>query len=87
MNDELDHSWSDERIIEHIRHWAVERSKFGLDGRGANRINEKQVLPAAEILKHRGAPSLMKLVPLALMIREGPNAVPDPRTLWATKGT
>jgi len=56
--------WSDEQIVEYIRHWAIERSKCGRDGYAANRINEEHVFPAGKILEKRGTRSLAKLLPL-----------------------
>ena len=64
MNDDPTPSWGDERIVDYIRHWAIERSKCGRDGYAANRINEEHVFPAGEILKERGTQSLAKLLPL-----------------------
>jgi hypothetical protein len=64
MKDNPNSSWDDERIVDYIRFWAIERSKCGRDGYGANRLNERHVFPAGEILKERGTQSLAKLLPL-----------------------
>jgi hypothetical protein len=129
MTDQPSSDGSDEQIVDYIRHWAIERSKCGRDGYAANRINERHVFPAGEILKDRGPQSLAKLLPLLqddnadvrltaaslayevdrpacrrmleelakmldmvgimawilLSLKEGPDAVPDPRTLWGIK--
>lgn len=64
MKDDLASGWDDKRVIDYIRHWAIERAKCGRDGYASNRINEIHVFPAGKILKERGTPSLAKLLPL-----------------------
>jgi hypothetical protein len=64
MTDQLSSDWSDEQIVEYIRHWAVEHGKCGRDGYAANRVNERHIFPAGRILSDRGSHSLAKLLPL-----------------------
>jgi hypothetical protein len=129
MSDQPTPDWSDDRIVEYVRQWAIEHGKCGLDGFAANRINLRHVFPAGEILTARGPDSVTKLLPLlhdanrhvqlaaanlayeadpigcrrvleelvktldvagmlAWMLishYEGPDAVPDPRTVWGIK--
>jgi hypothetical protein len=129
MTEQPSPHWSDERIVEYIRHWATERSKCGRDGFAADQINKKYVFPAGTILGERGPQSVAKLLPLLddenpdvrltaaslayevdtracrgvleglmktldmagimawtiLSLKEGPDAVPNPGTLWGIK--
>lgn len=122
-------AWNDDRLIDYIRKWAIERSKCGRDGYAANRIDERYIFPAANALKRRGSSSVSKLLPLlhhsnadvrlaaasiayeadkpecrkvleelaktlnmagimalmTLSVKEGPDAVPNPRALWGIK--
>jgi hypothetical protein len=64
MTEQLSDDWSDEQIVDYIRHWGIEHWKCGRDGYAANRINEQHIFPAGEILSRRGRGSLMKLLPL-----------------------
>ena len=64
MTDQLNGDWSDEQIVEYIRHWAVEHGKCGRDGYAANRVNEQHIFPAGKILSDRGSHSLAKLLSL-----------------------
>ena len=121
--------WTDERLTNYIRHWGVEHSKCGRDGFAANRINQRHIFPAGDILSKRGSASLRKLLPLPqdsnpnvrfaaasiaydtdpqacratleelmktldlagilawslVSLKEGPDAVPNPGTLWGIK--
>ena len=60
--------WSDEQLVEYLRHWATEQGNCGLDGYAANRLSERYISPAAAILKQRGDRSLAKLLSL---LRDG----------------
>jgi hypothetical protein len=64
MSARPDSGWSDERLVEYVRHWAVERSNCGRDGYAADRINKLHVFPAGDILQKRGPAALAKLLPL-----------------------
>jgi hypothetical protein len=57
-------NWSDDQIVECIRHWAIESAKCGLDGYRYNEINFQYFVPCAKMLKKRGRASLAKLLPL-----------------------
>jgi hypothetical protein len=64
MNQKLERDWSDEQIVEYIRHWGIEHWKCGRDGYSANRVNEQHIFPAGKILSDRGSVSLAKVLPL-----------------------
>lgn len=64
MTEHPNPDWSDERIVEYIRHWGIEHWRCGRDGYAANRINKQYIFPAGEILNNRGHESLIKLLPL-----------------------
>lgn len=64
MSDRLSSDWSDERIVDYIRHWGIEQWKCGRDGYASNRINQRHIFPAGEILSQRGHESVIKLLPL-----------------------
>jgi hypothetical protein len=56
--------WSDEHIVDYIRHWAVERSKCGLDSNRYSQINDQYLGPAIKVLKSGGSASVAKILPL-----------------------
>jgi hypothetical protein len=64
MNQAPNSDWTDEQIIECIRHWSLEQVKHGPDGDLYNQINSEYFVPCAQILKNRGMASLAKLLPL-----------------------
>jgi|SRR5579862_293722 len=64
MNERPNPAWGDEKLVEYIRHWAIERWKCGLDGFAADRINRKHLFPCQTILQERGPHALAKLLPL-----------------------
>jgi hypothetical protein len=57
-------NWSDDQIVECVRHWSLGSTKCGLDGHRYNKINFKYFVPCADMLKTRGPSSLAKLLPL-----------------------
>lgn len=56
--------WTDERIVECIRHWSLESAKCGFDSDCYNKINFDYFIPCAELLTKRGTAALAKLLPL-----------------------
>ena len=56
--------WTDDRIVQYIRTWSIERSKCGFNVSKANRISDTRLFPCRAILAARGPASLRKLLPL-----------------------
>lgn len=56
--------WSDAELVDYIRHWAIERSKCGLDVETYNWIIAEHLSPAEKILEGRGPGSVAKALPL-----------------------
>ena len=64
MSEKPNAAWDDEKLVAHIRHWAVERWKCGLDSYAADQISTKHLFPCRTILEKRGLHALAKLLPL-----------------------
>lgn len=54
--------WSDERIVDHVREWAIERSKCARDDQACDRIEAEHLFPCRDILEERGPGSVAKLL-------------------------
>jgi hypothetical protein len=64
MKGSLNPDWNDEQIVDYFRHWGIEHWKCGIDGYAANRVYERHLVPAGNLLEKRGSQSLAKLLPL-----------------------
>ncbi|HZK90090.1 MAG TPA: HEAT repeat domain-containing protein [Stellaceae bacterium] len=56
--------WSDDKIVQSIHRWSVERSKCGFDALRYNKMDTDYLTPGIKILKNRGKESLAKLLPM-----------------------